>query len=119
MPILTELETLHMDHVAQLSRAAAQALATAGFDALVIHSGTPALRTRFDDNYWPLRPNPYLQHWLPLTEPGCALVVQAGRKPRLLRLLSSSYWSLMKQYGVGAGNFAGSVRISTTAAFPA
>ena len=34
-------------------------------------------------------------------------------------LLSSSYWSLMKQYGVGMGIFAGSVRVSTTAAFPA
>ncbi len=92
MPILSELETLHRDHVTRLSRGAAHALAATGFDALVIHSGTPALRTRFDDNYWPLRPNPYLQHWLPLAEPGCALVVQADRRPRLLRLLSSSYW---------------------------
>ena len=92
MSILSGLETLHTDHVTRLSRDAAQALAATGFDALVIHSGTPVLRTRFDDNYWPLRPNPYLQHWLPLTEPGCALVVQAGQRPRLLRLLSSSYW---------------------------
>ena len=92
MPTPSELEVLHADHVARLSRAAAQALAAAGFDALVIHSGTPALRTRFDDIYWPLRPNPYLQHWLPLAEPGCALVVQAGHRPKLLRLLSSSYW---------------------------
>ena len=92
MPILSALETLHADHVTRLSRGAAQALSATGFDALVLHSGTPALRTRFDDNYWPLRPNPYLQHWLPLAEPGCALVVQAERRPRLLRLLSSSYW---------------------------
>jgi Xaa-Pro dipeptidase len=90
--MFSELESLHGDHVARLSRGAAQALAASGFDALVIHSGTPALRTRFDDIYWPLRPNPYLQHWLPLQEPGCALIVQAGTRPRLLRLLSSSYW---------------------------
>lgn len=88
----TELARLHAEHVAQLSRGAAESLARTGYDAFIIHSGSPQLRTRFDDNYWPLRPNPHLQHWLPLTEPGCALVVQAGVRPRLLRMTASGFW---------------------------
>src|SRR5712691_11507417 len=49
---------------------------------------------RADDQYWPLRVTPEFQHWLPLSEPGCALVVEPGRKPRLLRLQETNFWEV-------------------------
>src|SRR6266849_4853465 len=86
------LEGLHRAHVSRLAADTAQALRQHGFDALVVHSGSPQKRTQADDQYWPLRVTPEFQHWLPLSEPGCALVVEAGRKPRLLRLQETNFW---------------------------
>jgi Xaa-Pro dipeptidase len=87
-----DLVNLHRAHVAQLLRNVATALDKYGFSALVIHSGTPVKRTGADDQYWPLRPTPHFQHWLPLAEPGCLLVVVPGRKPVLARPRSQSVW---------------------------
>jgi Xaa-Pro dipeptidase len=89
---LKTLEGLHRAHVARLAADTAQALRQHGYDALVVHSGSPQKRTQADDQYWPLRVTPELQHWLPLSEAGCALVVEPGRKPRLLRLLETNFW---------------------------
>ena len=92
---LEALPSLHQEHVNQLSTGFAAALLNAGYDAVVLHSGTQQSRTRFDDQFWPLRPSPYFQHWLPLAEPGCALVIAAGKKPLLLRSLETSYWEAL------------------------
>ena len=88
----SRLEALHRTHVANLQAGVLQALSKAGYDALAIHSGTPLKRTEADDQYWPLRPTPHFQHWLPLSEPGCTLVVRAGKKPELVRPKNLSYW---------------------------
>ena len=61
-------------HVAELQRGYERALTEAGLDAVTIHSGSLQPRTRFDDQFWPLRPTPHFQHWLPLAEPDCALL---------------------------------------------
>ncbi|TMA13949.1 MAG: Xaa-Pro dipeptidase, partial [Deltaproteobacteria bacterium] len=76
----------------QLSREVAAALDKTGFDALAVHSGAPLKRTGADDQYWPLRPTPHFQHWLPLAEPGCLLIVVPGRKPVLVRPPAQSFW---------------------------
>ena len=89
------LRSLHGAHVTQLSRAVWGVLQRRGYDALVLHSGMPALRSSFDDNYWPLRCTPHYQHWLPLAEPGCALIVEPGKRARLLRTLNASYWEAL------------------------
>jgi Xaa-Pro dipeptidase len=86
------LEELHRAHVARLAADTGQALRQHGYDALVVHSGSPQKRTQADDQYWPLRVTPEFQHWLPLSEAGCALVVEPGRKPRLLRLQETNFW---------------------------
>src|SRR2546422_3013790 len=86
------LEGLHREHVSRLAADTAQALRQHGFDALVVHSGTPQKRTQADDQYWPLRVTPEFQHWAPLLDPSCALVVEPGRKPRLLRAVATSFW---------------------------
>src|SRR5438105_3707415 len=87
-----ELRYLHRAHVEQLSREVAAALEKSGFDALAVHSGAPLKRTQADDQYWPLRPTPHFQHWLPLAEPGCLLIVTPGRKPVLVRPPAQSFW---------------------------
>ena len=87
-----DLRYLHQAHVDQLSREVAAALDKTGFDALAVHSGAPLKRTGADDQYWPLRPTPHFQHWLPLAEPGCLLIVVPGRKPVLVRPPAQSFW---------------------------
>jgi Xaa-Pro dipeptidase len=67
-------------------------LERSGFSALAIHSGTPEKRTEADDQYWPLRATPHFQHWLPLAEPGCLLIVEPGRRPVLVRPPVQSFW---------------------------
>jgi Xaa-Pro dipeptidase len=86
------LDTLYLEHVADLERRFARVMAEQGWDAVVIESGTPAKRSQFDDAYWPLRPCPHFQHWLPLAEADCALVVRPGRKATLVRPTVTSFW---------------------------
>jgi len=87
-----DFKTLHVAHVEEISRGVASALEQTGFDALVVHSGTPLKRTDADDQYWPLRPTPHFQHWAPLADPGCLLIVVPGRKPVLVRPPVQSFW---------------------------
>jgi Xaa-Pro dipeptidase len=88
----TSLGKLYLDHVRDLGTRYAPVLAHAGFDALVIHSGSIVKRTGADDQYWPLRPTPHFQHWLPLAQPDCALILRPGTKPTLAWLKTKSFW---------------------------
>ena len=92
-----DFSSLHRAHVEQLSRRSAEVLGRTGFSALVVHSGTPLKRTGADDQFWPLRPTPLFQHWLPLAEPGCLLVVTPGRTPLLYRPPVQSFWEAPAQ----------------------
>jgi Xaa-Pro dipeptidase len=91
-PVTLDLDRLYLDHIADLQRRFARVLEQQGWDAVVLESGSLVKRSRYDDAYWPLRPCPHFQHWLPLAEPECALVVRPGQKPRLLRPLETSFW---------------------------
>jgi len=86
------LDRLYLDHVADLERRYAAVMEKRGLDAVVIHSGSPAKRSAFDDQYWPLRPVPHWQHWLPLAEADCGLVVRPGARPTLLRKVEPNFW---------------------------
>ena len=87
-----ELKKLYEAHVAELLAAYGKALEAGGFEAIAIHSGYAPKRTRFDDQYWPMRATPFFQHWLPLVEPDCALVIAPGKKPKLLRPRQTNFW---------------------------
>jgi Xaa-Pro dipeptidase len=87
-----DLASLHRAHVEQLSRGTAAALEKSGYSALLIHSGAPLKRTEADDQYWSLRPTPHFQHWLPLAEANCVLLIVPGRKPQLFRPVEKSFW---------------------------
>ncbi len=86
------LEALYPAHVDELVARYAEVLDEAGIDTLVIHSGAAKTRTDFDDQFWSVRPTPHFQHWLPLSDPDCFLVIEGGKRPLLLWQKSSSYW---------------------------
>jgi Xaa-Pro dipeptidase len=89
-----ELAPLYREHLATLARGYDKIFAELGLDAIVLRAGTPQKKTRFDDQFWPLKVNPHFAHWLPLVEAGAALVVAPGqgKKPRLLRLAHRDFW---------------------------
>ena len=86
------LSLLYQDHVRRVEQRYASALATAGYDAVIVHSGTPKKRTEFDDQFFPLRPTPEFHLWAPLTEPDCFVVFQTGKKPMLVWPECKSFW---------------------------
>ncbi len=89
---LAAIEALYPEHVATLKQRYAEALETAGFDLVVIHSGTPQKKSSFDDQSWPLRPTPHFHHWVPLYEPGATLVVRKGASPTLWWPECKDFW---------------------------
>jgi Xaa-Pro dipeptidase len=86
------LDDLYLQHVRELEERAGRVLESLGWDALAIHSGTPAKRSRYDDQFWPLRPCPHFQHWVALAEPDALVVVRTGARTRLVRVSSASFW---------------------------
>ncbi len=91
-PTGENLSALYLAHHASLRRSVDALLQSQQLDALVVHAGRPRLRTRFDDQYWPLRPVPHFQHWLPLVEADATLVLRPGQRPRLLRVVERNFW---------------------------
>ncbi len=88
----SNLTRLYRDHLADLERRYAPVLVDAGFDAVVIHSGSLRKRSDFDDQYWPLRAVPHFQHWVPLNVADCALLIEPGGQRTLFWLQAQSYW---------------------------
>jgi Xaa-Pro dipeptidase len=89
---LPSIDALYAAHVAHLSQLYSRALREAGYDAVVIHSGTPQKKTTYDDAYWPLRPTPFFHHWVALYEPHAYLVVEAGKSVRLHWPVVTDFW---------------------------
>ncbi len=86
------IEAHYADHVAHQHTVYSKALRDAGFDAVVIHSGTAQKKTSYDDAYWPLRPTPFFHHWVALYDAGAFLVVEAGEKTRLFWPVCKDFW---------------------------
>jgi Xaa-Pro dipeptidase len=84
--------TRYTDHVTHLQRGYDAALAGHGFDAVILCSGAPASRNRFDDQSWPLMPTPAYSHWCPLVEADAYVVVAAGKRPKLVRTVVDDFW---------------------------
>ena len=86
------LSSLYRDHIRSVEARYAAALNDAGYDAVIVHSGTPKKRTEFDDQFFPLRPTPEFHLWAPLTEPDCFVVFQTGKKTMLVWPECKSFW---------------------------
>ena len=80
------------EHIATLQKATEQILADQKYEALILCSGAPASRNRFDDQSWPLMPTPSFTHWCPLVEADAYVVVRPGRKPTLVRTVVDDFW---------------------------
>ncbi len=89
---LSTIDARYPDHVAQLKALYAKALQEAGYDAVVIHSGTPRKKTTYDDAYWPIRPTPFFHHWVALYEPHCYLVVHSDQRVQLTWPQTHDFW---------------------------
>ncbi len=87
-----ELDRLYVGHVTDLMERYGRVLAAEGWDAVVIHSGSLQKRSAFDDQYWPLRPVPHWEHWLPLAEADDALVVRPDERPKLFLTTARGFW---------------------------
>lgn len=86
-----DLTPLFLDHLAERQRSAEEALARTGFDTLVISSGS--VHTYFaDDQDAPFHPTPHFAHWCPMAGPHHALVIQPGKRPRLIRFAPEDFW---------------------------
>ena len=86
------LAAIYPAHLEYLQRGYEAALAAHGFDAVVLCSGTPASRNRFDDQAWPLLPTPAFAHWCPLVEADAFIVVAPGKRPTLVRTVVDDFW---------------------------
>jgi Xaa-Pro dipeptidase len=89
---LSHLPSLYSEHIRAVEKRYASALIEAGYDAVIVHSGTPKKRTEFDDQFFPLRPTPEFHLWAPLTEPDCFVVFQTGQKTMLVWPECKSFW---------------------------
>jgi Xaa-Pro dipeptidase len=88
------LTATYPEHLEYLQRGTEAALAAHGFDAVVLCSGSAALRSRFDDHTWPVIPTPAYAHWCPLVEADAFVVVRPGARPRLVRTIVEDYWEV-------------------------
>jgi Xaa-Pro dipeptidase len=86
------MKDLYAAHVATLQQKLEPLFENHRLDAIVLHSGVAQPRTRFDDQFWPLRPLPQFQHWLPLAVAESALVLRPGKRPRLLVKQEDNFW---------------------------
>ncbi|MBM5811530.1 MAG: Xaa-Pro dipeptidase [Gammaproteobacteria bacterium] len=85
------MEGLYHDHLQRLCARADAVLAAAGYDGLVIASGS--LQSPYlDDNAWPFRPNPRFQVWVPAPAPDCFVVYRPGQRPGLVFHQPEDYW---------------------------
>ena len=88
---MTDLTTLFHAHIAERQRTTAEALASTGFDALVISSGK--VYTHFaDDQDAPFHPTPHFAHWCPMAGPHHLLLLRPGQRPRLIRYAPEDFW---------------------------
>lgn len=88
-PSWPELFARHLDVV---KKRASAALAGTGYDALLLHSGTPPLLF-LDDHHLPFRAQAPFKVWAPLADaPDSFVYFTPGKKPQLLIHQPVDYW---------------------------
>ena len=86
------LDHLYLEHLQALARRTDRSLAAAGFDALVIQSGSAP--TQFlDDQDYPFKVNPHFKAWVPIVDnPRCFRIYRPGARPHVLFHQPDDYW---------------------------
>lgn len=86
------IQPLYAAHVSTVQARWETALQKEGYDAVLVHSGTP-MYSFMDDYEYSFRPNPHFLWWLPLTRHAdSVLLIEAGKKPVLYYFQPDDYW---------------------------
>ncbi len=84
--------SLFAEHLEAVKKRSGSALESAGFDALLVHAGTPPLLF-LDDHHLPFRVQAPFKVWAPLSDaPDSFVFFTPGRKPLLLVHQPVDYW---------------------------
>jgi Xaa-Pro dipeptidase len=87
-----DFKELYASHVQTVQSRWEQALQAEGYDAALVHSGTPVY-SFMDDYEVAFRPNPHFLYWLPLTHHAdSVLLIEPGKKPCLFYYQPDDYW---------------------------
>jgi Xaa-Pro dipeptidase len=83
---------LFADHLEIVKKRSGSALASAGYDALLVHAGTPPMLF-LDDHHLPFRVQAPFKVWAPLADaPDSFVYFAPGKKPQLLIHQPVDYW---------------------------
>ena len=83
---------LFAEHIERVKKRSGSALQSTGFDALLVHAGTPPLLF-LDDHHLPFRAQAPFKVWAPLPDaPDSFVYFAPGRKPQLLIHQPVDYW---------------------------
>jgi Xaa-Pro dipeptidase len=83
---------LFADHLEIVKKRSGSALASAGYDALLVHAGTPPMLF-LDDHHLPFRVQAPFKVWAPLADaPDSFVYFAPGKKPQLLIHQPVAYW---------------------------
>jgi Xaa-Pro dipeptidase len=86
------LDQLYSEHLRTVMRRTDGALSETGFDALVIHAGSPPMQF-LDDQTYPYKVNPHFKAWVPIVDnPASMLIYAPGKRPRVLFHRPQDYW---------------------------
>ena len=84
--------SLFAAHLELVKKRSAAALAATGYDALLVHAGTPPL-IFLDDHHLPFKVQAPFKVWAPLTDaPDSFVFFTPGKKPVLLLHAPVDYW---------------------------
>ena len=84
--------SLFAAHIEVVEKRSAKALSAAGYEALLVHAGTPPLLFQ-DDHHLPFRAQAPFKVWVPLSDaPDSFVFFIPGRKPLLLLHAPVDYW---------------------------
>jgi Xaa-Pro dipeptidase len=88
----TSWSGLFAAHLEIVKKRSGAALATAGYDALLVHAGTPPMLF-LDDHHLPFRVQAPFKVWAPLADaPDSFVFFMPGKKPQLLVHQPVDYW---------------------------
>jgi Xaa-Pro dipeptidase len=87
-----ELHRLYAEHIAEVVRRTADALARSGLEALIVHAGSP-IGLFLDDQHYPFKAHPPFKWWAPLLDaPGSMIHFRPGSRPQLVFHVESDFW---------------------------
>jgi Xaa-Pro dipeptidase len=87
-----ELHRLYAEHITEVVRRTADALARSGLEALIVHAGSP-IGLFLDDQHYPFKAHPPFKWWAPLLDaPGSMIHFRPGSRPQLVFHVETDFW---------------------------